>query len=469
MEVCGTLKAIADLGLTVVAVIHQPRIEIFRSFDELLLLAPGGITVYAGPQKAVLPYFRSLGFTFQLGVNPADDLLDFVAGSGPGVQGFLDSAASREGSDVPSAPSSPSRPPRLVIPAASASQPASAASAVAMALVAHWLEHGAAFRASLRQEANEPITPFEVSPAGEVEGEEGASGAFDPTRLTAERGAPFLTQVSLCHTRALVQQYRTAGSYVLEMCVGILAGAIMGSAAMQLPELYVGVLKPPYTLLSPSPLETLLPSIGMYVALAVGISGAPAGVRTFGEEKDVYYREVASGHSALAYYIAKSWAQVYRFTLGSLHFTAIFHLLASPATDFGTMYAIVFCQYFAVYGLSALMSMLVSRENSALLGVIVALIAGCLCGFGPSLKQGREWGVGWVFDSSHARWANEAWFDQETTFYRDTYMVAEVSAPLFGYTLDRYGFDIFAMLAIGLAHRTLAFGFLVGLNRDKQR
>lgn len=55
LEVCRTLRAIADLGLTVVAVIHQPRREIFESVDDLLLLAPGGTTAYIGPQGKRLP------------------------------------------------------------------------------------------------------------------------------------------------------------------------------------------------------------------------------------------------------------------------------------------------------------------------------------------------------------------------------------------------------------------------------
>ena len=80
LEVCNTLRAIANLGLTVVAVVHQPRAEIFRSFDDLLLLAPGGKTVYMGPQEGVVRYFAGAGFAFGRGGNPADDLLDFIAG-----------------------------------------------------------------------------------------------------------------------------------------------------------------------------------------------------------------------------------------------------------------------------------------------------------------------------------------------------------------------------------------------------
>ena len=46
----------------------------------------------------------------------------------------------------------------------------------------------------------------------------------------------------------------------------------------------------------------------------------------------------------------------------------------------------------------------------ALLGVIASLVAATLNGYGPNLNQGRQWGVGWIQDSSFARWANEAWF-----------------------------------------------------------
>jgi ABC-type multidrug transport system ATPase subunit len=35
MDTCNALRRIADLGLTIVAVIHQPRFEIFTAFDGL--------------------------------------------------------------------------------------------------------------------------------------------------------------------------------------------------------------------------------------------------------------------------------------------------------------------------------------------------------------------------------------------------------------------------------------------------
>ena len=57
----------------------------------------------------------------------------------------------------------------------------------------------------------------------------------------------------------------------------------------------------------------------------------------------------------------------------------------------------------------------------------------------------------------------------ETLAYRRLYMVAEVSAPLFGYTLDRPDVDVVVTLIIGTAYRAIAYLLLIGLNRSKQR
>lgn len=62
-------------------VIHQPRPEIFNALDELLFLAPGGLTVYQGPQRLVRKYFQDLG---NMGLeegddNVADALMDMIA------------------------------------------------------------------------------------------------------------------------------------------------------------------------------------------------------------------------------------------------------------------------------------------------------------------------------------------------------------------------------------------------------
>ncbi|KAL5710887.1 transcription factor [Ranunculus cassubicifolius] len=62
--VMRTVRNTVDTGRTVVCTIHQPSIDIFDSFDELLLLKMGGEPIYAGPlglhSSQLIEYFEGI-------------------------------------------------------------------------------------------------------------------------------------------------------------------------------------------------------------------------------------------------------------------------------------------------------------------------------------------------------------------------------------------------------------------------
>jgi ABC-type multidrug transport system ATPase subunit len=84
IKVMRLLKRVARHGTAVVAVVHQPRREIFDLFDNVLLLAKGGQVAYMGPRKGCLPFFAAHFASLPLeNQNPADFLLDMVTDSRP--------------------------------------------------------------------------------------------------------------------------------------------------------------------------------------------------------------------------------------------------------------------------------------------------------------------------------------------------------------------------------------------------
>ncbi|BGP40764.1 ATP-binding cassette transporter snq2 [Rhodotorula kratochvilovae] len=82
-EVCRFLRKIASSGIAILCTIHQPSGELFELFDDVVLLAPGGKTVYAGPtgERAadVAAYFAQHGAPMPEDANPAEHILATVA------------------------------------------------------------------------------------------------------------------------------------------------------------------------------------------------------------------------------------------------------------------------------------------------------------------------------------------------------------------------------------------------------
>ncbi|KAJ7541808.1 hypothetical protein O6H91_10G077700 [Diphasiastrum complanatum] len=80
--VMRTVRNTVDTGRTVVCTIHQPSIDIFEAFDELLLMKRGGQVIYAGPlgehSKLMIGYFQAIPGVppIKEGYNPATWMLE---------------------------------------------------------------------------------------------------------------------------------------------------------------------------------------------------------------------------------------------------------------------------------------------------------------------------------------------------------------------------------------------------------
>ncbi|CAD6336212.1 unnamed protein product [Miscanthus lutarioriparius] len=80
--VMRTVRNTVDTGRTVVCTIHQPSIDIFEAFDELLLLKQGGEQIYFGPlgrhSSEMIKYFEEIEGISKIedGYNPATWMLE---------------------------------------------------------------------------------------------------------------------------------------------------------------------------------------------------------------------------------------------------------------------------------------------------------------------------------------------------------------------------------------------------------
>ena len=564
LKIANTMKKIAsNIGITVVAVIHQPRFEIFEEFDDLLLIAPGGRTAYMGPRSEVIPYFESIGFYFDPKNNPADVLMDILSGKGKRLRSsmspILASAiaelpfssavtahihdfeeydvmemvyrwedkeraietfqASQQyhhelstttatttinmttvntrqfdddvGSDLTDeADYDASRPPTIFRDRTTSYLTCQSIDARKSLDIRSSLDHAVDMAAvfEIQDRVMEDGSHMDkLSALKDLSGlDKGgwrsdldkhvtstADENFSHRQLRKacmDRGANALMQVALSHKRSMIQQYRKVNAFVLEILVAVASGSLMGLAIHSYDgQLYQGLLVYPFTLLSPAPIELVIPILSLIIACAIGLSGAPSGVKIFCEEREIYYREAAAGHNKISYFIGKNISSTYRFILSSLHFTSCFQFFGNTNTMFPRMYLIHLLMFFCVYGLSYAVAMLVKRENAAMIAVCLTIVSAVLCGDGPNINDMNSWGLGWMLDMSYARWGSEAWYSEELLIFDGVFEIYNLSARYFGYVLDRFWLNIFIMFCIGIAWRVVAFLLLVLVNRQKQR
>ncbi|ESW26923.1 hypothetical protein PHAVU_003G159400 [Phaseolus vulgaris] len=83
--VMRTVRNIVNTGRTIVCTIHQPSIDIFESFDELLCMKRGGELIYAGPlgpkSSELISYFEAIEGVPKIrsGYNPATWMLEVTS------------------------------------------------------------------------------------------------------------------------------------------------------------------------------------------------------------------------------------------------------------------------------------------------------------------------------------------------------------------------------------------------------
>ena len=407
------LKALSRLGITVVTIIHQPRQEIFESLDSILLLGAGRM-IYQGQQSEVQGYFEDIGFKFPEHGNPADTIMDIIAG-----QGHLYKKSGDTGVEP---------------------------------LIEYWKTR--------QQNNNDRISATAPSSTQEIKA---------LRRSIRRRGAYWYLQTYYCLLRSLIQQWRAKSSFYFELGVGALAGFLIGLAELNAEgQNFIGIYQSPYEILSSAIDYSSVPQMSLLVGLAIGLTASAPGVKIFGEEKLVYWREAAAGHNRLAYYMGKVLSTFPRIVLANLHFSTTFLLLSTPRISWGASFTANLLYFYCIYGLASCISMLTRREDGPLLAVMLSLIVGVLSGMSPTLATVTSWHMDWLWRLSPGLWLAEGYFDQNISPLRYLYQIDDAADRL-GYRLGQFGFDLLMLFVIGTAYRGLAFLGLRFLNWHKQK
>ncbi|KAJ0021707.1 hypothetical protein Pint_32115 [Pistacia integerrima] len=332
-------------GVNICMVVHQPSYTLYRMFDDLILLAKGGLTVYHGSVKKVEEYFSRLGITVPDRVNPPDYFIDIL-------EGIL--------------------------------KPSTSSGVNYKQLPIRWMLHnGYSVPIDMLRSAEGIEASAENMVGGNIsDGSEAHSFAGDfwedvkcsiqVKRDSLEHNFLSSGDLSLRRTPDAFQQYRyflgragkqrlrEARTQAVDYLILLLAGICLGTLAKVSDETFGAT---GYT----------------YTVIAVSLLCKIAALRSFSLDKLHYWRESASGMSSLAYFLAKDTVDHFNTLIKPLVYLSMFYFFNNPRSSVVDNYLVLLCLVYCVTGIAYVLAICFepgpAQLWSVLLPVVLTLVA----------------------------------------------------------------------------------------------
>ncbi|KAI3458952.1 hypothetical protein Pfo_015615 [Paulownia fortunei] len=417
------LKREALEGVNICMVVHQPSYSLFKMFDDLILLAKGGLTVYHGAVRDVEDYFAHLEINVPERVNPPDYFIDVL-------EGMI--------------------------------KPSTSSGLTYEELPLRWIVHkGYPVPPDMQKNVSGVGVPVMYGDSGNQENYAGSGteqlsfcGEFwqnlkykveaqcDVIRnnflkskdLSGRRTPYILLQYKHFLGRMAKQRLREARIQSIDYLILLLAGACLGLIAKGSDESFGA---PGYT----------------YTVIATSLLCKIAALRTFSLDKLQYRRERASGISSLAHFVAKDTIDHFNTLIKPLVYLSMFYFFSNPRSSFIDNYIVLLCLVYCVTGIAYVLAIFLEPGPSQLCSVLLPVVLTLLS---TQPKDSRFIKI--LTKLCYPSWALEAFIVSNAKRYYGVWLIQRCGALLkTGYNLHEWSLCISLLMAAGAACRALAF------------
>ncbi|XP_051120137.1 ABC transporter G family member 24-like [Andrographis paniculata] len=425
------LKREALEGVNICTVVHQPSYTLFQMFDDLILLAKGGLTVYHGPVKKVEEYFANLGIVVPERVNPPDYYIDILEGM---VKTSLSSGVSyidlpirwmqHNGYPVP---------PDL-------RTTNSAESAVMTESIDH--DHqDPGFR-------DNSVTE-EQSFAGEVwqdvkvnvqhHSDRIRHTFLKSTDLSYRRTPNIFLQYKYFLGRVGKQRLRDSKTQAIDYLILLIAGACLGS-------------------LTKANDATFGYGAYTYTIIAVSLLCKIAALRSFSQDKLQYWRESAAGISSLAHFASKDTVDLFNIVIKPVVYLSMFYFFSNPRSSFGYNYSVLLCLVYCVTGIAYTLAIFLEPGPSQLCSVLLPVVLTLISTLLNASKFVKD-----LANFCYPKWALEAFVIGNSERYYGVWLLTRCGAlQRYGYDVHHWGLRLAFLILAGVGFRIVAFvGMLI--------
>ncbi|MBA0642273.1 hypothetical protein Goklo_026695, partial [Gossypium klotzschianum] len=341
-------------GVNICMVLHQPSYTLFKMFDDLILLAKGGLVAYLGPVKKVEEYFSSIGINVPDRVNPPDHLIDIL-----------------EGIEKP-------------------------ATVTREQLPVRWMLHnGYPVPLDMLDLAEGLSTPSGSNPnnsGGAAGGQAFAGDLPDDAKinvskskdLSNRRSPGILRQYRYFLGRILKQRLREGQMQAVDLMILLLAGACLGTLAKVTD-------------------ETLDNAGYTFSVIAVSLLSMIAALRTYSLDKLQYKRETESGISSLAHFLSKDTIDLFNIIIKPVAYLSMFYFFNNPRSSFQDNYVILMALVYCVTGMAYVLAISFAPSLAQLWAVLVPVVLTLVANKGKDSMIQKYFGK-----FCYTKWALEA-------------------------------------------------------------
>lgn len=392
-------------GVNISMVVHQPSYSLYKMFDDLILLAKGGITVYHGPVKKVEEYFAGLGITIPERVNTPDYLIDIL-------EGMI-----KPGGDV-----------------------------TAQQLPVRWMLHnGYRVPPDMLHLCDQGTSSFSPSVPenknGEIQRDVPTYNFFRTPDLSGRVTPGVLTQYKYYLERVLRQRLRDVRVQAADYLILLLAGTCLGTMAKVTD-------------------DTFGATGYQYTVIAVSLLCMIGALRTFSQDKLQYKRESSSGMNSLSYFLSKDTLDHINTVMKPLVYLCLFYFFNYPRSSFGSNYIVLVCLVYCVTGIAYTLAISLEFSQaqlwSVLLPVVLTLIA----------NQSKNSGISVITPFVFPKWALEAFIIANAKEYNGVWLMTRCAAlKHYDYDIHNSNKCLCLLIATGLGTRIIAFTCLLTRQR----
>lgn len=430
-QLLRALRREALEGVNICMVVHQPSYGLFKMFDDLILLAKGGLTVYHGPVKKVEDYFAAFGINIPDRVNPPDHYIDILEGivePGKGAKVNYKVLPIRwmlhKGYKIP---------PDM---RQTAQEIATSSMAVEVATETNHDDAGAeeqSFAGELWQDVKNNV---------EIQRDKIRLNFLSSQDLSKRKTPSIFKQYRYFVGRVGKQRLREAKIQAVDYLILLLAGACLGSLSKGSDQNFGAT---GYT----------------YTIIAVSLLCKIAALRSFSLDKLHYWRESSSGTSSLAYFLAKDTIDHFNTVVKPVVYLSTFYFLTNPRSTFADNYIVLLCLVYCVTGIAYALAIFFEQGAaqlwSVLLSVVLTLIA---------TRTNASEIVKTLANLCYPRWALEAFVIATAERYYGVWLITRCGSLLkSGYSLHDWALCISVLILIGIISRAIAFFCMVTFQR----